>query len=156
MFPSYTAFGVTFTASSDGVTGIVKNKASVTSACVPPESENRLMATGVDGSSIGLSAFPIRATMAGGGIAGPVTVSVDVQTLSTTQARLRLYDSSNQLLATATAIPPATGVCPAPNNGDPRGRVTVSASVSSGSVAYAVMDTTNGGIVFAIDNFRIR
>ena len=36
MFPSYTASGVTFTASSDGVTGIVKNKASVTSACVPP------------------------------------------------------------------------------------------------------------------------
>ena len=154
MIDPYAALGVTFTA-SPGVVGLLRNQASVTSACVPPESTNQLLATGTVESTIGIAGYPIKATMPGGGVAGPVTVSVDVQTLSTAVARVQLYDSTDHVLATGYAIPPVTGVCTG-NIGDPRGRAAVSASVDSGTVAYATVDTVSGGIVFVIDNFKIQ
>ena len=152
----YTAGGVTFTADPsggfDGVVGLVKNNS--TSACVPPANANQLLGTApsVDGS-IGLSGFPIRATFADGGIVGPRTISVDAQALSTATVQLRLYDSANTLLATATANPPPIGDCGFP--GGPRGKVTLSAWVAGGTVAYAVIHT-NTGAVLVIDNFKIR
>jgi hypothetical protein len=155
----YTAGGVTFTAEPEGgfspVVGLVKNSSSSTSACVPPESANQLLGTApASGGSIGLSGFAIRGTFAGG-LSGPVTVSVDIQALNGLTARLRLFDAADTLLTTATAVTPATGVCSGAPGGD-RGRVTLTAALASGTAAYAVVDTTNSGFVFVIDNFKIQ
>lgn len=169
MVSPYVDSGVTFTAEPSGdftpVVGLVKNAGTtgeaVTSACVPPESANQLLGTGVTPSEfpesgVGLSSFKIRATFSGSGLAGPVTISVDVQTLSATSGRLQLYDSDNVLLATGTAIPPSTGICPGNSGEINRGRVTVSAAIASGTVAYAIIDTVHSGRVFVIDNFTIQ
>jgi hypothetical protein len=157
----YTAAGVTFTAEHtglfDGVVGLVKNSSSATSACVPPNSANQLLGTAPVDGSIGLSGFGIRGTFADGGIAGSRTISVDVQALSEATVRLRLYDSANTLLATATANPPATGTCSEAPGG---ARGTAALNATAAGVAYVIIDTVPspapGGFVFVIDNFRFR
>ena len=153
----YSVSGVTFTAGGGFTVGLVKNLGTegtlVTSACVPPESSNQLLGTGVDDATIGLSGSPIRATFDPPLSAGH-TVDVDVQALTEAAPSLRLFDANNVQLARATGTPSSVGVCPG-NTGNPRGTVRLSASALNGTVYYAIIDV-GGGIVFVIDNFSIR
>ncbi len=151
----YTNSGVTFTTPTgtfgDEVVGLVKNNS--TSACVEPADNNQKLGTGR--GDIGLSGFEIRATFTPP-LNPAVSISVEFQTLNNTPVRIRLFDSSNTLVAESTGTTPANGgTCGFP--GTSRGRITL--SVGSGSpVAYAIMDLASetGGKVFVIDNFEVQ
>ena len=157
----YSFSGVSFTAEpgpfGDEVVGLVKNIGLATSACVPAESSNQLLATGRTGlGTVGFSGFPIRATFAQGRSA-PSMISVTVQTLGGSVARIRLFDSNDLEVGSGTAVVSSVGVC-ANNIGNDRGTATVSAIPGAGqTAAYAIVDIANSpGTVFVIDAFRIQ
>ena len=156
----YTNSGVTFTTPAgtwgDEVVGLVKNNS--TSACVEPADNNQKLGTGrseTPDGSIGLSGFEIRATFTPP-LNPAVSISVEFQTGNNVPVRIRLFDSSDTLVAESTGTTPANGgTCGFPSTS--RGRITL--SVGSGStVAYAIMDLASetGRYVFVIDNFEIQ
>ncbi len=156
----YVTPAVTFTAEPSGfgdeVVGLVKN--SVTSACVEPSSANQKLGTGrrafAPGGSVGLAAFPIRATFSSPlfPAQGPVFVAVEMQTLSGATLRLRLFDPARtQVVNSAVVAEPADGTCGFPGGARARRRVT---AISSQAVAFASMDVQPSGRVFVIDDFR--
>lgn len=144
--------GVTFNADplpvGSGVVEVIKNNA--TSVCVEPASDDQVLGTRWPGPP-NFGTFPIRGTF-DEPLQPPVEVSVDVQTLRGSTARLRLFDASGVLLSTGSAT--ATddlGTCG--NPGDARSAVTVEASADV-AVAYAVIDLgPSWGTVFVIDDF---
>jgi hypothetical protein len=150
------ATGVTFTAEPFGVVGLVKNR--ITSACVEPPDDNQKLGTGTSinpEESIGLSGFPIKATFSQP--LASVSISVEFQVLAGAPVRLRLFDASDNEVASVTEFAlPADGTCGLP--GGPRASKTVTAT-SAQAVSYAIMDVERiGGIeyVFVIDNFEVK
>jgi hypothetical protein len=152
----YVEGSVTFTAEAGGpgdeVVGLVKNRS--TSACVDPSSEDQKLGTGREVSingGIGLAGFPIRATFSSV-VPTQSTVSVEFQTGAGAQVRLRLFDiSDNEIASVTEPALPANGTCGFP--GDPRASKVVSVT-SNQPIAYAIMDVPNNNLVFVIDGFR--
>jgi hypothetical protein len=145
--------GVTFTAdplpvSSLGVVEVIKN--SATSVCTEPSNDDQLLGTRLP-SSGGFGTFPIRGTFTNE-LQPPVSVSVDVQTLAGSIARIRLFDSSGNVVSTGTATANSDlGTCGKP--GSARSSVTVAATAEL-AVAYAVVDLANDwGTVIVVDDF---
>ena len=133
----------------DEVVGLTTN--SHTSVCVPTPSADQLLGTGrqlsgADG--IGRDGFPIEATFQSP-LAGPVEVSVDLQSLAAVDVRLRLFDALGDEVGSSSAVAQlGSGFCV---EGLDRARTSLTAS-SSASVASAVMDVI-GNSVLVIDNF---
>ena len=152
----YVAEGVTFSVATDlagqfrdRVVGLVTNRG--TSACVEPADANQKLGAGRP--SIGLAAFPIRATFSPPlqPTAGAVRISVEFQGLAGSAFRLRLFDRQAALVGDARVIAaPPDGTCGL--LGNPRTRV-VAAAASSSEVASVVMDEEGGSNVFVIDAF---
>lgn len=145
--------GVTFTAdplpvSSSGVVEVIKN--SATSACTEPSNDDQLLGTRWPGPA-NFGTYPIRGTFTNE-LQPPVSVSVDVQTLAGSIARIRLFDSSGNVVSRSTATASNDlGTCGKP--GSARSSVTVTAT-SESAVAYAVVDLAKSwGTVFVIDDF---
>ncbi|MBP1466298.1 hypothetical protein EYB53_011330 [Candidatus Chloroploca sp. M-50] len=142
----YASLGVSLTTPAsnfgDEVIGIVAN--GNTSACVESKSpEDRVLATG-RGSSVGVSAFPIRATF------DPPVVAVSVEFQGPANFRMRLFSGTEEL-ETVSAVGSAAGTCGFP--GSPRSNGTIEATASPNKPITAVIfDEPSGGRVFAIDN----
>jgi hypothetical protein len=151
----YTIGGVTFTTPignfGDEVVGLVKNNS--TSACVEPSNNNQKLGTG-RGDGVGVSGFEIRATFEQP-LTPSIVISVEFQALGNTPVRIRLFDSSDTIVAETEDVTPENGgTCG--NPGNVRGYITVSAT-SDKPVSYAIMDlgSATGGGVFVIDNFVV-
>lgn len=157
----YVSNGVTFTAESAGfgdeVVGLVINNVAATSSCVPPESATQFLAAGRSGTPefLGATWLKLRATLPGTGLQAPVTVSVEMQTGGSSTGRVQLFDASDTLLATGTQQATPMGKCPTAQGGD-RGRATVTATVATGKVAYAIIDEVSQGFIFIVDKFTFQ
>lgn len=132
----------------DEVVGVVRN--FWTSACVPPSNNNQKLGTGRSSlfESVGLSAFPIRATLP---FPAAVIVSVDIQSRAGSDVQIQLFDEGGNVIGEASAQVPSMGTCV--TGRPPSGRVTLMAT-AQGNVSYATMSNTSG-FVWVIDNFTL-
>lgn len=150
--PYESRIGASFTTPvTDGVVGIVENL-GLTSACVPPESADQVLGTGVDQGSIGRSSFVIDAVLdaplSGGAVTAIFQSGVD------TPVEIRLLGSDGSVVASKVSLVPSPGegLCPT-NTEDDRNRVRV--TVRTDASFSRVRFLGGFGQVFVIDDVGI-
>jgi hypothetical protein len=136
-----------------GVVGLVKN--NQTPVCVKPADENQKLGTATQGSdNIGSGGLAIRATFPEPVSPPLVAVRAEFQTLPEATVRIRLFDVSNNLVASTLGGPnPTMGACEFP--GRPARRTNIG-TTSKQPVAYVILDLASytGDPVFVIDNLE--
>jgi hypothetical protein len=163
--------GVRFTAlpfpnggSTDEVVGLVFNE--LNNACVDPANRNVKLGTGrqstYPNSGIGWDGYPIKAELTtplqpDSSRGDQVEISVEFQTVTGKEVRLRLYNSSHEMVVEERGkITSNRGDCG--KIGGPRGTVRLTA-VTQSDVSYAILDVPKnflGGIAYVIDDFKVR
>ncbi|WP_221392022.1 RHS repeat-associated core domain-containing protein [Dyadobacter sp. NIV53] len=150
--------GVTFTTVSANPTiGLVKNSEAY--VCLAPSNDDQKFATGAPGlpETIGhpTSQEQIKATFPMP--TGPVTISVDFQSMGKMPVRLRLYDAFGKQVTSVRAYTPVSDIrCSSFRPFTSSKTLTASGQ----DVAYAVMDLDStafeGVFPFVIDNFTVK